>query len=177
MSDVLMLLFTKGKLNLLRRGIAVENLCHREGIDSRNGGKYRTALKWAFGFLTPEQYEDAITGDVDANKMLTSFLEVDEWVKKLCAALEGKVKSKHKSFWSGFGNITINLEDLYSELKPSWNKDDNDKRETQREFVTRKIQQAENELAIINAQRERGNIEKMRNRPSVTGYKRKSPPS
>ena len=175
-SDLLMTLFVNGDLNLLRKGLPVESLCHREGIDGRNRGKYQAALKWGFGFLSPEQYEDATSGDVEPNVMLSSFLEVDEWVKKLCAAIEGKIKTRHRAFWSGFGNIAINLEELYKEVKPTWNVDANDKRETQQEYVSRKIQQAKNEQAIINAERQRNNIEKMRNRPSLSGYKRKSPP-
>ena len=74
-------------------------------ITSNNKAKYESAMTLVEALLTTKQRKIAIEGILPTNEAASAFFDLDEWVKKAAAAIQGKTKvnASRRASWIGIG--------------------------------------------------------------------------
>ena len=82
---------------------------------------YKAALDLVDALWTYEVRAKAIAGNAPLNEMVPHFLELDQLVRRACAALEGKkVTASRKEYWTGTGNVVKKNHELVRSYIPQW---------------------------------------------------------
>ena len=94
-------------LRQLQNHCALSTMNYSSLMERKNMGKYQAAMTLAEALMTTKQRKVAITGKLPSNDAKREFLELDNWVKKAAAALDGagRVSGQRRAYWMGVGNV------------------------------------------------------------------------